>query len=240
MRLTVSDGANSSLSTPQTITVGSPPTATINSPTDGHIFRAGDVITYTGDATDQEDGTLPPSAYTWNIDFLHDNHVDPGTAIAGVKSGSFTIPTSGHDFEGNTRYRIKLTVADSNGLRTSKSLTIFPDKVNLPFDMSPSGLTLYVDGVARTTPFVLDTLAGFNTRSRRATRRPATTATLQLVVGRRCSEPHRHGAERVAVLHRDLYADSATPRRWSARGDSTRGGGPPRRTRPATAIPRAW
>jgi glucose/arabinose dehydrogenase/chitodextrinase len=162
VRLTVSDGVNSSLSTPLTITVGNPPTATINSPTDALVFRAGDVINYGGAATDQEDGTLPASAYTWNIDFLHDNHVHPGTAITGVRSGSFTVPTSGHDFEGNTRYRIKLTVTDSNGLQTSKSVTILPDKVNLPFDTSPSGLNVYVDGVARTTPFALDTLVGFN------------------------------------------------------------------------------
>jgi len=161
-RLTVSDGVTSSVSTPLTITVGNPPVATINSPTDGLVFRAGDAINYSGDATDQEDGTLPASAYTWNIDFLHDNHVHPGTAITGVKGGGFTIPTSGHDFQGNTRYRIKLTVTDSNGLQTSKSVTIWPDKVNLPFDTSPSGLNLYVDGVARTTPFVLDTLVGFN------------------------------------------------------------------------------
>jgi glucose/arabinose dehydrogenase/PKD repeat protein/fibronectin type 3 domain-containing protein len=162
VRLTVSDGENSSLSTPLTISVGTPPTATINSPADGLVFRAGDVINYSGDATDQEDGTLPASAYTWNIDFLHDNHVHPGTGITGVKGGSFTIPTSGHDFAGNTRYRIKLTVTDSNGLQASKSVTIWPDKVNLPFDTSPSGLSLHIDGVARTAPFVLDTLVGFN------------------------------------------------------------------------------
>jgi glucose/arabinose dehydrogenase/chitodextrinase len=162
VRLTVSDGENSSVSTPLTISVGSPPTATITSPTDGATFRAGDVISYGGDATDAEDGNLPASAYTWNIDFLHDNHVHPGTAINGVKSGTFTIPNSGHDFQGNTRYRITLTVTDSNGLRDSKSVIVWPQKVGLPFDTSPSGLTVYVDGIARTTPFVLDTLAGFN------------------------------------------------------------------------------
>jgi len=162
VRLTVSDGANSSLSTPITISVGHPPTATINSPTDGLVFRAGDVITYSGDATDEEDGSLPASAYTWNIDFLHDSHVHPGTAINGVKSGTLTIPTTGHDFEGDTRYRVKLTVTDSNGLQTSKSVIIRPDKVNLSFNTAPTGLKLYIDGVARTAPFVLDTLIGFN------------------------------------------------------------------------------
>ena len=43
-------------------------------------FRAGDVISFSGDATDPEDGTLPASAFTWNIDFLHEGHVAPGHA----------------------------------------------------------------------------------------------------------------------------------------------------------------
>ena len=75
VRLTVSDGVNSTLSTPLSISAGTRPTATILSPTDGLTFRAGDVITFSGNATDAEDGTLPASAYTWNIDFLHEGHV---------------------------------------------------------------------------------------------------------------------------------------------------------------------
>ena len=106
--------------------------------------------------------TLPASAYTWNIDFLHEGHVHPGAPISGVTSGTFTIPTSGHDFSGNTRYRITLTVTDSDGLQSSQSATIYPDKVNLTFDTAPAGLTLYLDGIAHTAPFVYDTLIGFN------------------------------------------------------------------------------
>ena len=30
------------------------------------------MISFSGDATDAEDGTLPASAFTWNIDFLHE------------------------------------------------------------------------------------------------------------------------------------------------------------------------
>jgi glucose/arabinose dehydrogenase len=161
VRLSVSDGVNTTLAAPLSISAGNPPTATILSPQDGSTFRAGDVIPFSGDATDTEDGTLPASAYTWNIDFLHEGHVHPGTPITGVKSGTFTIPTSGHDFNGNTRYRITLTVTDSSGLTGTKSVTIYPDKVNLSFATVPSGLTLYLDGIAKTTPFVHDTLVGF-------------------------------------------------------------------------------
>jgi glucose/arabinose dehydrogenase/chitodextrinase len=162
VRLTVSDGVNSTVSTPVTISVGSPPTATITSPQDGITFVAGQVISFSGDATDPDDGPLPASAFTWNIDFLHEGHVHPGTPITGVKSGTFTIPTTGHDFSGFTRYRIMLTVTDSTGLTASTFVTIFPTKVNLSFATSPPGLTLYLDGIAKTAPFVYDTLIGFN------------------------------------------------------------------------------
>jgi PKD repeat protein len=161
-RLAVSDGVNTTQSTPVTIAVGSPPTATITSPQDGATFTAGQVISFSGDATDPEDGVLPASAFTWNIDFLHEGHVHPGTPVVGVKSGTFTIPTSGHDFSGFTRYKVTLTVTDSTGLTASTFVTIFPQKVNLSFATAPPGLTLYLDGIAKATPFVYDTVVGFN------------------------------------------------------------------------------
>jgi glucose/arabinose dehydrogenase/chitodextrinase len=162
VRLTVSDGVNSTFAPPINIQAGSVPTATILTPTDGGTFRAGDVISYSGAATDPDDGNLPASAYSWTIDFLHEGHVHPGSTATGVTSGSFTIPTTGHDFSGNTRYRITLTVTDSTGLTSSKSVIVWPQKVNLTFDTAPTGTTLYLDGIAKTTPFVYDTLIGFN------------------------------------------------------------------------------
>ena len=56
-------------------------------------FRAGDVIAFSGTATDPEDGSLPASAFTWSIDFLHEGHVHPGPRMSGVTEGSFTIPS---------------------------------------------------------------------------------------------------------------------------------------------------
>ena len=162
VRLTVSDGVNSTFSPPITIQVGGAPTATIAAPLDGATFRAGDVITFSGNASDPEDGTLPASAFSWTVDFLHDGHVHPGSTVTGAKNGTFTIPTSGHDFSGNTRYRVSLTVTDSNGLTDTKSVTVWPQKVNLSFDTVPAALALYVDGIARTAPFTIDALIGFN------------------------------------------------------------------------------
>jgi PKD repeat protein len=161
VRLTVSDGVNNTFSPPITISVGSAPTATISSPIDGTTFVGGDVISFSGTATDPDDGTLAASAFTWNLDFLHDGHVHPGPVFTGVKSGTFTIPTSGHDFSGNTRYRFTLTVTDSNGLKDTKTVTVWPQKINLTFNTVPNGLTIYLDGIAKGAQFVYDTLVGF-------------------------------------------------------------------------------
>ncbi len=161
-RLTVFDGISSSSSIPITVTVGSSPTATIQSPMDQGFFVAGDVINFSGDGTDPEDGPLPASAFSWTIDFLHDGHVHPDDSFTGITAGSFTIPTEGHDFEGNTRFRITLQVTDSTGLSSATSVVVYPRKVNLSFDTAPSGQTVYLDGIAKATPFVHETLVNFN------------------------------------------------------------------------------
>ena len=70
------------------------------------------------------------------------------------------MPTSGHDFAGDTRYRISLTVTDQTGL-TDSTVSWSGRQGELSFDTTPAGLTLYLDGVAKTTPFVHDTLVGF-------------------------------------------------------------------------------
>jgi PKD repeat protein len=161
-RLTLSDGTSSTLSQDLVINVGSPPVPVISTPSNGTPFVAGDVITFSGTATDPEDGELPASAFSWRILFHHESHVHPaGNPITGTTSGSLTIPTSGHDFQGATNYEITLTVTDSSGLTGSASVTVVPDKVDLSFDSVPSGLTLEIDGISRVTPFVLDDLKGF-------------------------------------------------------------------------------
>jgi glucose/arabinose dehydrogenase len=162
VRLEVSDGVTSTQAPPISVTLGNAPTATILNPTNATPFRAGDVISFTGTGTDIEDGSLPLSAFTWSVDFLHEGHVHPGPRYTGVAGGSLAIPVSGHDFSGNTRYRISLTVTDSDGLQSTTSVVVVPDKVNLTFTTTPPGLTLYLDGIAHPTPFVYDTLIGFS------------------------------------------------------------------------------
>lgn len=160
-QLATSDGPNETMSTPITISVGTPPVATILAPQDDAFFVAGDVIAFSGEGTDDQGGALPASAFTWDIDFLHEGHVHPGVHAVGVESGTFTIPTSGHDFSGNTRYRFMLTVTLPNGLADVKSVVVWPTKVDLTFDTVPPGLTIHLDGIAQPTPLVYDTLVDF-------------------------------------------------------------------------------
>lgn len=160
-RLTVSDPFNSTLSGAIAITVGTPPTAQILSPANGSLFRAGQVITYSGSGTNGAGNPLPGSAFAWSIVFHHNSHNHPAGGPLSGATGTFTIPTSGHDFQDTTSYEIDLTVTDASGLSTSKSVFIYPDKVNLSFTTIPSGLSVDFDGVRMATPFVVDALKGF-------------------------------------------------------------------------------
>lgn len=160
-RLKLSDGTDTTLSSNLTVTVGGRPVAVIESPADGSTFRGGDIIQFTGRASDAEDGKLPASAFSWSILFHHEGHIHPGSVITNTTSGTLPIPISGHDFQGATSYELVLTVTDSTGLRGSTSVTFFPEKVNLFFDTAPTGLSLDVGGIRKATPFVLDALIGF-------------------------------------------------------------------------------
>jgi hypothetical protein len=158
----VSDGTLTTTSGAIAISVGNPPEQAITSPVNGALFRAGDMITFSGLATDPEDGVLPSSAYTWTVLFHHDSHVHPTLGpVSGITSGTFTVPTSGHDFSGTTFYEFILTTTDSTGLQTTSSANVYPRKVNLTLTASHPGLTVTVDGITRSAPYVKDTLTGF-------------------------------------------------------------------------------
>jgi glucose/arabinose dehydrogenase len=160
-RLTTSDGNGDAISSPLTITVGSPPSATILQPTNGQTFRAGDVITFSGEGNDPDDGALTGSSLSWKIVFHHDGHIHPVLDGATGPSGTLTVPTSGHSFNGSTSYEIVLTATDDDGIQATASVTVDPEKVPVSLATSPSGLNLLLDGISRTTPFSQSEVVGF-------------------------------------------------------------------------------
>ncbi|WP_020530146.1 PQQ-dependent sugar dehydrogenase [Flexithrix dorotheae] len=145
-----------------TIKTGQPPIVKITSPVNKSKFIAGQKIVFEGTATD--DGPLSESNYIWQVLFLHNDHTHPFINSYAGKKGEFTIPKSGHSFQSSTGYIIVLTVKDSENLTTSEADTLYPQKSNVSFETVPVGLQVNLDGLPKSTPFVLDELVGFESQ----------------------------------------------------------------------------
>ncbi len=136
------------------------PVPTIASPPQGTLYSGGETFTYSGTATDAEDGTLPPSAFTWEIVFHHDTHTHPFMGpITGTRSGTFTIPTVG-ETSANVWYRIRLTVQDAAGQTNTTYRDLLPRKVQVTLSSSPSGLSLTLDGQPIVAPYTFTGVVG--------------------------------------------------------------------------------
>jgi glucose/arabinose dehydrogenase len=161
-RAIISNDFGTATSNPATLSVtgGSAPSASITSPTAGTLYRGAQVFTYSGTASDAEDGALPASAYTWRVDFHHDTHSHPFVpATSGVTSGNFTIPDRG-ETSANVFYRITLAVRDSSGLTTTRTLDLQPRTSVVRIESSPSNLQLTLDGTPITTPHTFTGVEG--------------------------------------------------------------------------------
>jgi glucose/arabinose dehydrogenase len=160
--LTVSDGADPTSSPLIPITVGHAPIPTIITPAPQTPYNAGDTISFSGSATDAEDGPLPASAFSWTITLVHLTHThNVEGPIPGITSGSFEVPISGHDPE-NTHFRVDLTVTDSDGIPATTSVHLSPNLSPLSFDSFPAGIPVFIDGRALQTPRVYQSLVGFH------------------------------------------------------------------------------
>jgi glucose/arabinose dehydrogenase len=158
--VTNSFGTATSNAATLTVTANSTPSAVITSPANNTLYSAGDTITYSGTGTDPEDGTLPPSAFTWQVDFHHDTHTHPFVpATSGATGGSFTIPRTG-ETAANVWYRIHLTVRDSGGLTSSTFVDVVPRRVTLTLATNPTGLQVTLDGQPVTGPFSVQGVVG--------------------------------------------------------------------------------
>ncbi|MGI5244863.1 PQQ-dependent sugar dehydrogenase [Dactylosporangium sp. CA-139066] len=161
-KLTVTDttGATGTKTIP--ITVGNDgPTAFIDSPAATATWAVGDQITFSGHATDPQDGTLPASALTWNVILHHcftptNCHEHPLNTFTGVAGGTITAPD--HEYPSYLEFR--LTATDSGGLTGTSSVSVQPKTVSLGFTSNPNGLQLTVGSTSYTTPFNLTVIQG--------------------------------------------------------------------------------
>ena len=128
-----------------------PPVPSIASPASTLTFQAGDTISFSGSATDPEDGTLGAAALTWWADLHHDNHTHPLQQPTGGGSGSVAIPVRGETSD-NIFYRFHLRATDSNGVATEVTRDVMPRKSQVTLATQPAGLQLTLDGQPVTAP----------------------------------------------------------------------------------------
>ncbi|MDP9223258.1 MAG: PQQ-dependent sugar dehydrogenase [Actinomycetota bacterium] len=162
VQLRVTDPASATDTASTTVTVGNtPPVPTISQPSSSLRWRVGQVVSFSGAATDAQDGTVPASALSWQLVLYHCPaacHTHVLQAWTGVRSGTFTAP----DHEYPSYLVLTLTATDSGQLNTSTSVRLDPQTVNLTFRTNPAGLKLTLDtaGFNGATPFTRTVIVG--------------------------------------------------------------------------------
>ncbi|HEY7160573.1 MAG TPA: PQQ-dependent sugar dehydrogenase, partial [Acidobacteriota bacterium] len=137
--LTVTNEDSESSKDTLSITVGSlPPVATIDSPPNGTVLNPGDIVNFSGHATDPDDGNLPASALHWSVYLHHDDHIHTVLELDGVSSGSFLAQDHG---PGTYSYEIDLRATDSSGLTETDTINLPLNSGNCPtITISPNNL----------------------------------------------------------------------------------------------------
>jgi glucose/arabinose dehydrogenase len=162
LRVTDSKGASDTLDQPLEISANNtPPSATIDSPPSTTTWKVGDVIDFSGSATDQQDGSLGSSKLKWSLIMHHCSsqsscHEHAVQDFAGVASGSFVTP----DHEYPSHLELRLTATDSGGLTDTESVRLDPKTVELSFRTNPAGLQLVVGSASASTPFFRTVIVG--------------------------------------------------------------------------------
>jgi glucose/arabinose dehydrogenase len=128
-----------------------PPQAVIESPAEGATFKWGDTLTFTGSATDTQDGPLGSSNVTWWVNLHHDTHFHTLIPPAAGASGVVSLPTRSETSD-NVWLRFHLNAVDSAGLSTEVTRDVMPQKVHFTIASQPTGLSLTLDGQPFTAP----------------------------------------------------------------------------------------
>ncbi len=151
LQVTDSHGASSTATT-VIHAANTPPVPSIVTPLPSLTWQVGDTISFSGTAADAQDGSLPPSAFHWNLVLYHcpsDCHQHPLSSFDGVASGEFAAPDHGYP----SYLVLTLTVTDSSGLQGTTSVTLQPKTAVVSMRSNPTGLSLSFDSDTLTTPF---------------------------------------------------------------------------------------
>ncbi len=157
----VSNGNDSVTSNPAEINItnNTVPQPTITVGNVGAGYEAGKPITFSGSATDAEDGAIPSANLRWEVRLNHDDHDHPLTdGIVGA-NGSFTVPPA-IESETNVWVTLYLTATDSDGTSWTTSARIDPLITTVTLQTSPAGLDVQLEGQTFTAPYSFQSVAG--------------------------------------------------------------------------------
>jgi len=158
----VSNSAGSVTSSPAVLRVASDqaPVPVITSPAVGATFAAGDTLRLAGSATDAEDGTLPASAFSWEVDLYHNTHAhDIVGPVTGVKQLDVELSRT-DETDPDIFYRVRLTVTDSAGISSTTTRDVVPRLATMSLATLPSGLPLDLDSAPTSTPATITAVVG--------------------------------------------------------------------------------
>jgi glucose/arabinose dehydrogenase/PKD repeat protein len=158
--LKVTDAGSATGTASQVISVSnSPPVPVIATPSASLTWKVGDTISFSGSATDAQDGTLPASGLSWTLVLQHcpsNCHSHVIQTWSGVSSGSFSAP----DHEYPSYLELTLTATDSFGTTASTTVRLDPRTVVLTFQTTPVGLSLAVNQTTSSAPFTRTVIVG--------------------------------------------------------------------------------
>lgn len=164
-RVVVVNGIGMTTSNPATlsVTIDTPPTVEILTPGEGAVYRAGDLVDFSGLATDAEDGDIDPASMTWQIDFHHDEHLHPFfPPTSGLENGGqFEIPVNS-ETSPNVYYRVHLIVTDSAGLTTETIRDIHPVTTDFVVQTNAGDTNVLIDGQPKATPEMITGVVNVN------------------------------------------------------------------------------
>ena len=127
------------------------PQPVIAAPAAGTTWRVGDTLSFSGSATDPEDGSLPAGRLSWRAVLLHcpsDCHDHTLGTWSGVAAGSVVAP----DHEYPAHLELRLTATDSRGTTATVTRRLDPRTSALTLATHPPGLHVGLGQRTATAP----------------------------------------------------------------------------------------
>ncbi len=141
LTLTIVDEVGESCSDTITYTVGSPPSVAITAPGDGEVVNEGELVTFVGVATDEEDVGVDVSIqWSSSLDGTLDTTPPPGDGTGAVGFGTDELSVGEHT--------IRLRATDSDDLYADDTITLIVNDL-------PSSPTI---AISPTSPLTADDL----------------------------------------------------------------------------------